>query len=309
MDIYIYILGDTDTQALRVAHWTCRSPVQEAECAAVTRLEESECAPGPSVMALFAVRPAALIVSCCAVTRPRARLETFFATCLDCGSHLIIVAKDADGGELGRSALNKLRRPLLARPEERHRTLRKCVSLAASLGGGHTPLNKVWGLDPYSDTQLARSREVERVERWQTASDWSEPSLDLRELVQLATERRLQGKSDERVHDPASDGTDSGDDTMPKPDAQVSFAEQRNRSTLAKLVQAGEARAQSPNTQQHPTKKQRSVRHIKKTFFKDTRGGFDTNRVESLLLLLLLLLSLSRERERVYRYESVLWKS
>jgi hypothetical protein len=245
---------------VRIAHWVCRdtlkSIAERHHRTFRTRLS-------------VGLRPAPLPFAAAVVRRPRGGAAAFFSTALDAGDGLIVVARDADGFELGREVVAKTtwlrredprvgqrRRPLLARALERRQFMHRCLDAAAALVDGRNAgvsrdadrLQNPWGRDPHSEQRLRRSRGPNASAALSDPT-WHVPTDALRAHAAFMAERIALGLAPEPpppTREKRRDSDSSESDEENKPSAAASA---RQRAKEARLIHRGAFRR--PNRAQN----------------------------------------------------------
>jgi len=245
---------------VRVAHWVCRdtlkSIAERNHRTFKTRLS-------------VGLRPAPLPFAAAVVRRPRGGAAAFFSTALDAGDGLIVVARDADGFELGREVVAKTtwlsredprvardaadggrrRRPLLARALERRQFMHRCLDAAAALVDGRNAgisrdadrVQNPWGRGPHSEQRLRRSRGP-KASAALSDPTWHVPSQELRAHAAFMAERIALGLAPEPpppTREKRRDSDSSESDEENKPSAAASA---RQRAKEARLIHRGASR-------------------------------------------------------------------
>jgi hypothetical protein len=251
---------------VRVAHWVCR--VTSEGTSPLKRIAERNHRTFKTRLQV-GLRPAPLPFAAAVVRRPRGGAAAFFSTALDAGDGLIVVARDANGFELGREVVAKntwlsredprvardaadggrRRRPLLARALERRSFMHRCLDAAAALVDGRNAgvsrdadrLQNPWGRGPHSEARLRRSRGPNASAALSDPT-WHVPSQELKAHAAFMAERIALGLCPEppppkREKRRDSDSSDSDEEN--KPSAAQSA---RQRAKEARLIHRGASR-------------------------------------------------------------------
>ena len=253
---------------VRVSHWVCRQTEQGTS--PLKRIAERNHKTFKTRLQV-GLRPAPLPFAAAVVRRPRGGAAAFFSTALDAGDGLIVVARDANGFELGREVVEKTtwlsredpriardaadggrrRRPLLARALERRSFMHRCLDAAAALVDGRNAgiredadrAQNPWGRDPHSEARLQRSRGP-AASGALSDPNWHVPTDALKAHAAFMAERIALGLAPEPPppkQEKRRDSDSSDSDEENKPSAAQSA---RQRAKEARLIHRGVAIAE-----------------------------------------------------------------